>query len=83
MIVKIEEADLRNALAFLRNVYPRVRFTSKSGRQYLEFPPGMSKEGSAALNLLATADQTIHQEYLPQDLLCGVSVIRNLFNPKS
>lgn len=83
MIVKIEEATLREACEFLEFVYDGVRFTSKSGRHYIEFPPGMSKDGSEALNLVGRADQTVHQEYLPMDLKLRVEQIRNKYNHHS
>ncbi|MNE41786.1 hypothetical protein D3C80_1358770 [compost metagenome] len=80
MIVKIEETDLLSALNFLQSIHARVRFTSKNGRHYIEFPPGMSKDGSEALNLLGRADQMVHQEYLPMELNLRVEQMRNKYN---
>jgi hypothetical protein len=85
VIVKIETAELQQAIDYLEAVHSRVRFTSKNGRHYIEFPPGMSKDGSTALNLVSRADQMIHQEYLPMELKLRVEQIRNKYNhqPKS
>jgi hypothetical protein len=83
MIVKIEESEVRAACEFLEFVLDGVRFTSKSGRHYIEFPPGMSKDGSEALNLIGRADQMVHQEYLPMDLKLRVETIRNKYNHQS
>ncbi|MNQ04758.1 hypothetical protein D3C85_174790 [compost metagenome] len=83
MIVKIEEAELKQAINFLETIHPRVRFTSKNGRHYIEFPPGMSKDGSEALNLVGRADQTVHQEYLPMELKLQVERVRNKYTHQS
>lgn len=79
MIVKIDEAELKQAINFLETIHPRVRFTSKSGRHYIEFPPGMSKDGSDALNLVGRADQSVHQEYLTMEVKLRVEQIRNKY----
>lgn len=83
MIVKIDEAELQQAIDFLEAIRPRVRFTSKNGRHYIEFPPGMSKDGSEALTLVGRADQCVHQEYLPMELKLRVEQIRNKYHNQS
>jgi hypothetical protein len=79
VIVKIDEAELQQAINFLSTIRPRVRFTQKSGRHYIEFPPGMSKDGSEALNLVGRADQMVHQEYLPMEVKLRVEQVRNQY----
>lgn len=82
MIVKLEVVDVEKAVANLTELYHKVRFTSKNGRQYVEFPPGTSAQSCADLRLLSIADQTVHQEYLPMVLKQQVSTVRNMYTPK-
>ena len=82
MAPQIDQAELVKALDYLKELHPRVRYRSKNGRNFLEFPPGTSEQACQYLSLLGKADQVVHQAYLPTSVQHQVSVVRNLYASK-
>lgn len=70
---------VQDAVDLLVKLHPHVTFTTKGGKSVMLFPPNTATEACQALAVLAQADQTIHQQYLPMELNHQVSVVRNMY----